>query len=151
MSTLGMKLQAEGFRDFNEVLKLVTNFENCTLPKHLWTHQAHLAVACWYLICNADVEAIPRIREGIKKYNISQGGVNTKDSGYHETITLFWAKMIRSHLANTTIECPIVHLVNGLVARYANSKIPFEYYSRDRLMSREARADWTEPDLKPLP
>jgi hypothetical protein len=26
----------------------------------------------------------------------------------------------------------------------------FEYYSRDRLFSIEARAGWAEPDLRPL-
>jgi len=28
--------------------------------------------------------------------------------------------------------------------------LPFSYYTRDRLFSPEARADWAEPDLKPL-
>lgn len=151
MSALATKLKVEGFRDFNEVLKLVTGFEKCTLSKQLWTHHAHLAVACWYLVCDTDPKAIPRIREGIKMYNISQGGANTKDSGYHETITLFWAKVIRGYLASATLECSIVHLINDLIARYSDSKFPFEYYSRERLMSCEARANWIEPDLKPLP
>ncbi|HEX9001344.1 MAG TPA: hypothetical protein VGB07_15670 [Blastocatellia bacterium] len=151
MSAFAIKLKQEEFRSFDEILKLVTDFENGILPRPLWTHRAHLTVACWYLICDADNEAFPRIREGIKKYNASQNIATTKESGYHESITLFWAKMVRSYLAKATLDCSIVHLVNDLIACYSDSKIPFEYYSRDRLMSHEARTDWIEPDLKPLP
>lgn len=151
MSAPAIKLKLEEFRDFEEILKLVEEFETGSLPRPQWTHRAHLTVACWYLICNTDSEAIPRIREGIKRYNASQGIVTTKESGYHETMTVFWAKMVRGYLAKATLECSIVHLVNDLVTRYSSSKIPFEYYSRDRLMSWEARTNWIEPDLKPLP
>jgi len=38
-----------------------------------------------------------------------------------------------------------------LVDRYGSKRLPFEYYSRERLMSWEARMDWVGPDLKPLP
>jgi hypothetical protein len=41
--------------------------------------------------------------------------------------------------------------MNNLAARYANKDLPLEYYSRDHLMSWEARIDWVEPDIKPLP
>ena len=92
-----------------------------------------------------------RIRKNIKRYNTSQGIITTKDRGYHETITLFWAKMIRQALVKTTLECPVAHLVNEVVDRYSDQNLPFEYYSRDRLLSREARQNWLEPDLKPLP
>jgi hypothetical protein len=151
MSALAIKLKLEEFRDFEEILNLVKDFEKGILPRPQWTHRAHLTVACWYLMCSADKEAIPRIREGIKQYNASQGIVTTKESGYHETMTLFWSKMVRSYLAKATLDCSIVHLVNHLVACYSDSKIPFEYYSRDRLLSLEARTYWVEPDLKPLP
>lgn len=151
MNALAIKLKPEEFRDFDEILKLVEGFENGELPRSQWTHRAHLTVACWYLVCNNDSEAIPRIREGIKKYNASQGIATTKESGYHETLTVFWARIVRSYLAKATLDCSIVHLVNDLVACYSDSKIPFEYYSRDRLMSPEARTNWIEPDLKPLP
>lgn len=151
MSVLAQKLKPEEYLSFNEIIKLVGEFENGTLPRSYWTHRAHLTVACWYLICHEVPEAIPRIREGIKKYNISQGIITTKDNGYHETITLFWVKMVRGHLSQSTLDCSIVHLVNDLVIRFSDRNLPFEYYSRERLMSWEARLNWMEPDLKPLP
>jgi len=151
MSALAAKPQMKEFRSFDEVFNLVRGFETGALPRAQWTHRAHLTVACWYLICHAEPEATRQIREGIKNYNASQGIVTTKDGGYHETITLFWAKMLRSALAKTTLECSIAQLVNDLVARYSDRNLPFEYYSRDRLMSWEARQNWLDPDLRPLP
>lgn len=151
MSALAVKPNMEEFRNFDEVLDLVRGFEDCTLPKARWTHRAHLTVACWYLVCHAEPEATLRIREGIKRYNALQGIATARERGYHETMTLFWAKMVRGYLAVTTIERPLASLVNELVTRYADKNLPFEYYGRDRLMSWEARLNWMEPDLKPLP
>ncbi|NEP05738.1 MAG: hypothetical protein F6K25_21675 [Okeania sp. SIO2G4] len=39
---------------------------------------------------------------------------------------------------------------NNLVNFYENSALPFEYYSREFLMSESAQKNWVEPDLKPL-
>lgn len=151
MAALAVKPKLEEFRSFDEILDLVRRFEDGSLPRAEWSHRAHLTVACWYLICHAEPEATSRIREGIKKYNTSQGIETTKERGYHETMTMFWARLVRAHLAKATLERPLAALVNDLVARCADKHLPFEYYSRDRLMSWEARLDWREPDLKPLP
>ena len=139
------------FHTFGEIEKLIQGFERGTLLRSEWTHCAHLTVACWYLVCYPVSEATRLIREGIQKYNNAVGIVTTRESGYHETMTLFWIRMVSSYLSQVTLECSLVGLVNDLVDRYGNAHLPFEYYSRDRLMSWEARADWVEPDLKPLP
>ena len=151
MSASAVKLKMEEYLSFEEILSLIRDFEIGALPKSQWTHRAHLTVACWYLVCHAEPDATTRIREGIKKYNASQGIITTKERGYHETITLFWAKMVRGYLAKATLERPLAHIVNDLVAHYSDKNLPFEYYSRDRLMSGEARMNWMEPDLKLLP
>jgi len=151
MIAFAAKSQSEEFKSFDEILDLVRRFEDGSLPKAQWTHRAHLTVACWYLVAHPGNEAIRKIREGIKSYNKSQGVVTTPKSGYHETMTLFWAKMIRAYLSTTTLECSIIHLVNRVTVLYSSKDLPFEYYSREYLMSGEARADWVEPDLKPLP
>ena len=41
-------------------------------------------------------------------------------------------------------------LVDGLLAACGDKGLPLEYYSRERLLSWDARATWVEPDLKPL-
>jgi hypothetical protein len=139
------------YSSFGEIEYLIREFESAILPRAQWTHYTHLTVACWYLICYPGDEATRRIREGIQKYNNAMGILTTRDSGYHETITLFWICLIRYYLSTVTRERPFVFLINDLLTRYADKNIPFEYYSRDRLMSWEARTGWIEPDLKPLP
>jgi hypothetical protein len=142
---------SETFVTFEEIEALIRGFESGTLLRPQWTHRAHLTVACWYLVCYPEPEATRRIREGIQRYNQSRGIVATKDSGYHETMTLFWIRMARHYLSGATLRRSLVGLINEMAARYADRKLPFEYYSRDRLMSWEARANWVEPDLKALP
>jgi hypothetical protein len=66
-------------------------------------------------------------------------------------MTIFWIRMVKSFLREATLECSLVYLINDLADRYASARLPFEYYSRDRLMSWEARSSWVEPDLKLLP
>jgi hypothetical protein len=133
-----------------EIECLVRNFESCLLPRELWTHGAHLTVGLWYLLRHPWPEAVRRVRAGIKRYNEAGGIITTRESGYHETITLFWLRMVRRYLETASRECSLVTLANGLVERCGKSSLPFEYYTRERLLSWEARTGWVEPDLKSL-
>ena len=134
----------------DEIERLVREFEACTLPGELWTHEAHLTVALWYLTHHAEAEATGLIRAGIQRYNLSRGVEMTKDGGYHETITLFYIRAIRRHLAGAGEGRTFAELLDGLLAACGERNFPFEYYSRERLLSWEARTGWLEPDLKPL-
>lgn len=139
------------YRSAAEVLTLVRGFEFCTLPRSEWTHRAHLTVALWYCLRHPFAEATPLIREGIKKYNHAHGIVTTRESGYHETMTMFWAHIVRGFLDKTSpVNRSLAALANELCERYGDKRLPFEYYSRERLMSVEARMNWVAPDLKEL-
>lgn len=150
MSAVAMMPKLEGYASFDEIKKVVGAFESCTLPRAQWTHAAHLTVAFWYLVCYPLPEAAEKIRGGIQRYNESQGIKQTKDGGYHETLTLFWIRLVRHYLTTVTLEGHLVVLLNEMLRRYGR-QLPFEYYSRDRLLSWEARQHWLEPDLKALP
>lgn len=150
MSAVAMMPKLEGYASFDEIKKVVEAFESCTLPRAQWTHAAHLTVAFWYLVCYPLPEAAEKIRGGIQRYNESQGIKQTKDGGYHETLTLFWIRLVRHYLTTVTLEGHLVVLLNEMLRRYGR-QLPFEYYSRDRLLSWEARQHWLEPDLKALP
>jgi hypothetical protein len=139
-----------GYRTAAEIECLVRNFESCLLPRDRWTHGAHLTVALWYALRYPWPEAVRALRTGIKRYNEAHGIITTRESGYHETITLFWMRMVRRYLDTAARECSLVALANGLIESYGNSRLPLEYYTRERLMSVEARARWLEPDLKSL-
>ena len=138
------------YRSPSEIDSLIHAFQECSLPLSQWTHEAHLTVALWYLFYDSEQEAINAVRNGIKRYNSVQGIETTKDGGYHETLTLFWVRTIRRYLADENRNRSIVHLANGLIAKYADRTLPFTYYTRDRLMSSEARINWVEPDLRSL-
>src|ERR1700735_5668390 len=91
--------------DFLESEQTFTNFidqfKRGTLPKPVWTHGAHLAVGTWYLVNFPEEIAIQRVRTAIQHYNRCVGTANTPDSGYHETLTLFWLSIIRRFLLET--------------------------------------------------
>ncbi|MGE0128358.1 MAG: hypothetical protein AB7U82_09785 [Blastocatellales bacterium] len=151
MSAIAAIQKVEAFSTFEEIESLIHEFESGMLPRSQWDHKAHLTVACWYLVCYPEPEATLRIREGIQRYNKAVGIVTTRENGYHETMTVFWINMVKRFLRSATLECSLVGLMNNLAGRYANKGLPFEYYSRDLLMSWEARLNWIEPDLKSMP
>lgn len=140
---------SESFHTAEEIELLVLAFESCNLPRKEWNHRAHLTVGLWYLVKYDKAQATNLIRESIQKYNHACGIIQTKDSGYHETITLFYVWLVGKYL-NDENRSSIVELVNGLLDTYGDKRFPLEYYSRERLMSWEARTSWVEPDLKPL-
>ena len=139
------------FRTSEEMFELLRRFEDCTLPREEWTHAAHLTVALWHLLQFDWPEAVARVRRGIKRYNATHGIVTTPTGGYHETLTLFWLRAVRTFLeAERNEGRSLVSLANELVAT-ADTGLPLRHYTRERLFSPEARANWVEPDLKPLP
>ncbi len=134
------------YHSLNDIENLVTAFDNCTLKSSEWNHAAHLTVALWYLK-KSDQYATKRIREGIQKYNTAIGIQITRNSGYHETITLFWIHIVQEFIS-VAEEKSILQLANELVSKY-HPNLPLQYYSRELLMSWQARVNWVEPDLKP--
>lgn len=129
----------------------ISEFEACKLPRARWTHAAHLAVGFWYLLHNPPGEALRLARERIKLHNEGVGTANTDNGGYHETITRGYLHGIAGHRSRHRDTPPIDALVLLLESPLSNSDWLLQYYSRDRLFSVQARHNWVEPDLKPLP
>lgn len=138
------------YRTSGEVLALVREFEACTLPRERWTHAAHLTVALWYLLQFDWPEAVTHTRAGIKRYNESHGIITTRDSGYHETLTIFWLRVVRAFLARDFNECRALDSLASELVETADKNLPLAHYTRERLFSREARLKWVEPDVQPL-
>jgi hypothetical protein len=138
------------YQTISEMKNLIAAFNNCTLPRCEWHHVAHLTVALWYLSQYKEQEAINRLRQGIQQYNAAVGIKTTKESGYHATITLFWIQIVHHYLLAAVARNSLLELANGLIQTYGDKNLPLKYYSRDLLMSWEARSHWIEPDLKPF-
>jgi hypothetical protein len=128
----------------SEIETLVRRFEDCSLPRSDWTHASHLVMALWYLRLLPKEEATLRIREGIGRYNRSQDNVN----GYHETITLAWVEVVERFLSSRDRSQPISTLAGALLEACGDKDHLLRYYSKDVLMSGEARRNWVAPDRK---
>jgi len=127
------------------ILRVVDGFRDCTLPKEEWTHEAHLVTAIWFHVNHSRLESICYLRSGIIAYNLSLGGKNTPQDGYHETMTLFWCDTINKFVeANRSLS--LVELVEKFLgSEMASKEYPLRFYARERIFSLEARATWVEP------
>jgi adenylate kinase family enzyme len=126
-------------------------FEACAIPAKEWTHAAHLTVGLWHVHRYGAVDALVRLRNGIRRLNESHGGVNSATNGYHETITAVYVQLLAQFLESVHTDMPLgMRAIHLLVSPLAAKDVLFAFYSRDRLMSTTARAGWIDPDLAPV-
>lgn len=130
----------------DDIEALIAGFEDCSLPAPRWTHAAHLTVALAYLHRYSREEATARMRAAIQRYNAAQGG---DPAAYHETITLAWLEIVALFMAEHRGE-PLPELARKLVERCGDKHYLLRFYTREALMSPEARAGWVAPDKRPL-
>ena len=135
-----------------EIILIGEGLITCALPRNEWTHAAHFAAALWLMRYRPDLDAAATMPGLIRAYNESVGRVNDDHGGYHETITLASLRAARGVLDAYPSDMPVYRMVNALMwSNLADPNWLLEYWSRDRLMSVEARRAWVEPDLKSLP
>ena len=140
------------FSSDGEIAHLGERFLACSLPKSEWTHEAHLATTIWLLLCRPDVDVDRELPGLIRRYNESVGGVNSDTEGYHETITRAFLHGVRLFLAEADLREPLHELVNELLlSPMGRRDWPLRFYSRDRLLSVEARRSFVPADLAALP
>jgi hypothetical protein len=131
-----------------ELEKIVNGFVDKTLDKSLWTHHAHIIAAIWHLMQYDKEDALCRMRSGIISYNLTTGGVNTGQNGYHETITVFWADIIDQFLRDHPGQTYEQACNRFLQSPMAGKDFPFEFYSREILLSPQARSRFVPADKK---
>jgi hypothetical protein len=133
-----------------EIEEFIAAFESGTLPKARWTHGAHLLTGAWYVHLLGEAAATDRMRACVRRYNEAVGGQNTDTSGYHETITVAWIKLLARLLRESE---PIgrAEFARLAVRRFeADRDIMRRYYDFDLVKSLEARKEWVPPTLAPL-
>jgi len=119
------------------------SFEECSLGAKCWTHAAHVRMG-WLVLETSSCfdEALERIRSGIMRFNASKNGI-----GYHETITVAFARLIESRrLIGEDWEAFAVRNSDLFEKNCLQT-----YYSSAVLASEEARRSSLEPDLCKLP
>jgi hypothetical protein len=123
-----------------------------TLPKPEWTHEGHLLAALYWQRHHAGLVRAGKIGDVIRGYNEATGVINDENGGYHETITLAYLRMTAWFLGQFPAAHPLADVAQALLASpYALREWPLEHWQKDTLFSPLARANWVEPDVKPLP
>ena len=156
-----VKTEAPGLSD-EEFLR---QFEACTFPYVHWTHLAHLRVAYCYITRLGLEAAIAKVTAGIRAYNRSQGIVDTPTSGYHETMTVAWLRIMAAMLAEygptgavssdspplLGPDAPPSQEFLAAQPQLREKKLLRLYYTRARFLSPEAKYAFVDPEIAPLP
>jgi hypothetical protein len=139
------------FATDTDVAVALAAFRDGTLPRTAWNHRAHLTVALSVARSTSPARALDTMRGEILRFNAAVGIVSTPDTGYHETLTVFYLHVVTVHATRHPAPASTALDANLLFDDWGDRELPLKHYSRDRLFSREARAHWLPPDLAPLP
>ena len=130
---------------------LLRSFETFSLPPEAWTHRAHLRVALGYLKTYGFREGLRRFSATLPRFNAEVLKIeDALTRGYHQTITVAWFRILDSALrqqeASLTSDAFLdanPHLLQRTLIRC--------FYSKERLVTWEAKRTLVEPDLASLP
>lgn len=132
-----------------EIDRFLAAFEDGSLPKEQWTHAAHVLTGACYVHMLGETAAIDEMRSRVSRYNEAVGGQNTATSGYHETITVFWIKLLECFRQNHA-DLERAAFAGRAVERFGNAQgILAEFYDFEVARSQEARRAWIPP-AKPI-
>jgi hypothetical protein len=133
---------------------IIAEFRSGSMTRERFNHRAHLCVGLYHLShpwLDDEAAGAQRVRDAILAFNDKVGAVQTETSGYHETITLFYVRIIRHFLFTRQPTEEFNALAEALLEQWGDPKLPLQYWSKERLMSWEARLAWIDPDLRALP
>ena len=124
--------------------QFITHFEQAHLPQ--FTHRDHIHMAWIYLRVKGWDEGCRVIRNGLKHFALAHGQADK----YHETITMFWAHLVEYH----RLQSPDIDDFDTFVDSYPlllDKTLLNRHYSHETLASLDARTDYIQPDLVPMP
>ena len=135
------------YRSIEQISQLVHAFEAGSLAPSQFNHHAHLTVALWYLTRLPFAEATATMRSNVQRF----AAMHQQNQLYHETITMFWMRLLRHVLDTADPNELLPDVVYRVICRFGSMQPFFRHYSRDRAFSAEARQQWVDPDLYPMP
>lgn len=150
--------------------KFLTRFEQCTLDRSDWTHEAHVRMA-WLYVARSETYrgARVKVRTGIKKLNaaflarmnapcgatapaepVAEAAAEPKQtSGFHETITTAFVRLVASRSRPGEKFAAFRKRNPDLFDRKLTALL--NHYSPELLFSEDAKVKFVEPDREPLP
>lgn len=125
----------------------LSRFEAGIIPPAEFNHRAHLRLAYVYLAMHDTDTAHQMMRRSLLSFLEHHGIAVSK---YHETMTRAWIMAVR-HFMEKTPQAESADAFIELNPQTLDSKIMMTHYSAEVLFSDEARAEFLEPDLDPIP
>ena len=123
-------------------------FEARTLEE--FHHRDHIKVTYLYLRRYPLDEAIAKVRSGLQALAVAWGApTDDLERGYHETMTQAWVRLVNLTLS----DCGVAECADAFCDQQPKlmQKTHLEsFYSRERLISWEAKRGFVEPDLAPF-
>ncbi len=142
------KNKCTAFQSDAEIEELFRRFDSCVVAPSEFTHAQHLAVALVYHRRDPDAGE-GRHRAALLRL-LKHHGLEAKV--FHETLTAFWFRRVRTFADNfdDSADDNLCRVANELCKQFADTRLVFDYYSKEVIDSPEARAGWVGPDLKAL-
>jgi hypothetical protein len=125
-------------------------FETGTWPLADWHHKQHIKVAYLYLRRYGFDEAMDRLRDRIKAYNATHNLPDLPTSGYHETMTGAWLRLVYFTLCDRGPADTADAFYEANPQLWQKAVLRF-FYTPERFMSRQAKIEYLEADVTPLP
>ena len=122
-----------------EILSLVYRLEHCQLGPSDFHHRDHLAVTVAYLYSAPVEPALEKLRDSLLRFIAFHGA-----KGYNETLTRFWVLQVEKRLDRK--QC-LAESVQQIQQELGDKTLVFNYYSKERINSPEAKEKWVAPDL----
>lgn len=121
-------------------------FEDCTLPRDLWTHAAHIRMAWLCLRRDPFDIALPKVCAAIIRYNAAGG----KPGAYHQTVTHAFLAVIDHRMRSASgDDFASFSARNADLFEHGTAALK-RHYRPTTLDSDDARARFVEPDLLPF-
>lgn len=121
--------------------------ESCELPASDFNHRAHLRLAYIYLAEVHPDQSSELMRETLNRFLIHNG---VDPSKYHETITKAWILAVH-HFMNKSGNSNSADDFIDKNPEMLDKNIMMTHYSAEVLFSDQARAEFVQPDLDPIP
>ena len=138
-------MEASDIKTDADCLRVLNGVIDRTLPKSDWTHAAHCVFAVALLgrlTLDEAEEAAPRL---IRMYNEATGVANTREAGYHHTITVFFLRRIAAFLKDHEDEHLAARTRAVLASEIGSKDYPLSAYSSAELEHVFSRLDWEAP------
>jgi hypothetical protein len=140
------------YPDEDAIARIGRGVLDLSLPKPEWTHAAHFACTLWLMRHKPKLDLAVHMPGFIRAYNEATNTPNTDAGGYHETITQASLRAARAVLNAHRPTMPLHEVLDDLMAtRLGDRDWTLAYWTRERLFSVQARREWVEPDIGPMP